>query len=176
MQQIQDCPYSPEPKIYCANAQSPLPSIDKQKLTNSNIKQVQKIVGSILYYAQVVNMTVLMALCTIASKQTKGSRIHLRKGIPGTWLLGNAPQWNGTILCIKHGGEHPLGCVVFEQTQIPIAEHLASFSWDPYQSMGNPSHLTGLSIHCVQFYNLWCVSHQSQTWSIIPQLPREDDF
>jgi hypothetical protein len=33
---------------------------------------VQKIVGNILCYARAVNMTVLMALSTIASKQTKG--------------------------------------------------------------------------------------------------------
>jgi hypothetical protein len=38
----------------------------------AKIKQVQKICGSILYYAWAVNMTVLMALITIASEQTKG--------------------------------------------------------------------------------------------------------
>jgi hypothetical protein len=57
----------------------PLPSNDTQKLTNSKIKQVQKIVGSILYYAQAVNMTVLMALSTIASEQTKGMERTLEK-------------------------------------------------------------------------------------------------
>jgi hypothetical protein len=50
----------------------PLPSKNTQKLTDSEIKQVQKIVGSIFCYARAVNMTVLMALSTIASKQTKG--------------------------------------------------------------------------------------------------------
>jgi hypothetical protein len=39
--------------------------------------------------------------------------------------------------------------------QMPAAEHAAIFSWDPYQSMGNPSNLMGLSIHCVRFYDLW---------------------
>ncbi len=79
MQQIQHCPYSPEPKQYGANAQSPLPSNNTRKITNSEMKQVQKIVGSILYYARAVNMTVLMGLSTIASKQTKGTERTLEK-------------------------------------------------------------------------------------------------
>jgi hypothetical protein len=44
-----------------------------QKLDKKEIKAVQKNVGSILYYAQGVDMTVLMALSTIASEQTKGT-------------------------------------------------------------------------------------------------------
>ncbi len=49
----------------------PSPATICKKLTNSEIKQVQKIVGSILFYAWAVDMTVLMALNTIASKQMK---------------------------------------------------------------------------------------------------------
>jgi hypothetical protein len=41
------------------------------KLDEKGIKRVQKIVGSILYYAQAVNMTVLMVLSTIAVDQKK---------------------------------------------------------------------------------------------------------
>jgi hypothetical protein len=33
--------------------------------------------------------------------------------------------------------------------QMPAAEQAAILSWDPYQSMGNPSNLMGLSIHCL---------------------------
>ncbi len=40
---------------------------------------MQQIVGSILYYARVVNMTVLMALSTIASEQTKGMEHTMEK-------------------------------------------------------------------------------------------------
>jgi hypothetical protein len=40
---------------------------------------VQWIVGSILYYARVVDMTFLMALSTIASEQTKASEKTLEK-------------------------------------------------------------------------------------------------
>ena len=40
---------------------------------------MQKIVGSILYYARAVDMTVLMALSSIASEQTKGTKHTLEK-------------------------------------------------------------------------------------------------
>jgi hypothetical protein len=42
---------------------------------------VQKIVGSILYYARAVHMTVLMALSTIASMQTKGTEQTMEKAL-----------------------------------------------------------------------------------------------
>ncbi len=76
MQRIQHCPYLPEPKKYGADAQPPLPTDNTRKLNEAEIKQVQKIVGSILYYARAVDMTVLMALSTIASEQTKGTEKH----------------------------------------------------------------------------------------------------
>jgi hypothetical protein len=49
MGQTQHGPYSPEPKKYGADAQSPLPCVDSQKLTNKEIKKVQQIVGRILF-------------------------------------------------------------------------------------------------------------------------------
>jgi hypothetical protein len=76
---IQHCLYLPEPKKYGAGAQSPLPTDEICKLTNAEIKQVQKIVGSILYSARAVDLTVLMALSTIASEQTKGMEKTLEK-------------------------------------------------------------------------------------------------
>jgi hypothetical protein len=36
------------------------------------IKEIQQIIGSVLYYAWAVDITVLMALSSIAIKQTKG--------------------------------------------------------------------------------------------------------
>jgi hypothetical protein len=79
MRQVQHCPYSPEPKKYGAEAQSPLPQDNSRKLTDKEIKQVQKIVGSFLYYARAVDMTVLMALSLIASEQMKGAERTLEK-------------------------------------------------------------------------------------------------
>ena len=59
--------------------QSPLPQDNTRKLNDKEIKQIQKIVGSILYYARAVNMTVLLVLSKIASEQTKGTKHTLEK-------------------------------------------------------------------------------------------------
>ena len=47
----QTCPYSPEPKTYGAKAQAPLPYDDSKPLDKKGVLRIQKIVGSILYYA-----------------------------------------------------------------------------------------------------------------------------
>jgi hypothetical protein len=68
----QHCPYTPAPKQYGAKAQAPVPANISPKLSDDKIKVIQCVVGSILYYARVVDITVLMALSSIASKQTRG--------------------------------------------------------------------------------------------------------
>jgi hypothetical protein len=67
---VQTCPYTPAPKQFGSEAQAPLPPDLSPKLDTAGITKFQKIVGSILYYARAVNMTVLMALSTIAAEQT----------------------------------------------------------------------------------------------------------
>jgi hypothetical protein len=81
----------PEPKRYGADAQSPLPQDISQKLHEKEIKQVQKIVGSILY-TRAVDMTVLMALSTIASEQTKGTERTLEKAYQVLDYLATHPN------------------------------------------------------------------------------------
>ncbi len=94
MQRIQHCPYSPEPKKYGAKAQFPLTQDNSRKLTNKEIKQVQKIDGSILYYARAVDMTVtvLMALSLIASEQTKGTEHTYEKAYQVLNYLASHPD------------------------------------------------------------------------------------
>jgi hypothetical protein len=70
-EKIQNCPYSPEPKEFGSDTQSPLMPDATPVLDAGGIKRIQQIVGSILYHACAVNMTVLMALSSIAVKQTK---------------------------------------------------------------------------------------------------------
>ena len=65
----QTCPYLPEPKSYSAKAQAPLPKDNSKPLDKNGIRQIQPIVGSILYYARAVDMTVLMTLSSVASEQ-----------------------------------------------------------------------------------------------------------
>jgi hypothetical protein len=72
-ERIQLCPYSPEPKKFGSDTQSPLPPDSTPKLNEKGIKHIQQIVSSILYYARAVNMTVLIALSMIAIEQTKAT-------------------------------------------------------------------------------------------------------
>jgi hypothetical protein len=71
--QIQSCPYSPEPKQFGSEVQSPLPPDSTSKLDKKGVKRIQQMVRSILYYARAVDMTVLIALSTIAIEQTKAT-------------------------------------------------------------------------------------------------------
>ncbi len=69
----QHCPYTPAPKQYGAAAQAPLLADISPKLSDIEIKEIQRVIGSILYYARAVNITVLMALSSIASEQTRAT-------------------------------------------------------------------------------------------------------
>ncbi len=75
----QHCPYAPAPKQYGAKAQAPLPVDNSPKLSLREIKEIQRIIGSILYYAQSVDITVLMALSSIAIEQSKGMTNTMEK-------------------------------------------------------------------------------------------------
>ncbi len=68
---IQTTPYAPAPKQFSLEAQRSPPVDTLPILDKKGIKRVQQIVGSILYYAHAVDMTVLMALSLIAMDQTK---------------------------------------------------------------------------------------------------------
>ena len=89
---VQHCPYATEPKKYGTEAQSPLPQDDTQELMDKEIKHVQKIVGSILYYVRAVDMTVLIALSSIASEQTKGTERTLEKAYQVLDYLASHPD------------------------------------------------------------------------------------
>jgi hypothetical protein len=78
---MQACPYTPAPKTFGSQAQTPLEVDSSPQLDEKGIKHNQKIVGSILYYARAVNMTVLMALSAIAVEQTKATTKMLGKCI-----------------------------------------------------------------------------------------------
>jgi hypothetical protein len=75
----QRCPYSPAPKQYGAKAHASLPIEISTKLSPDNVKQIQRIIGSILYYAWGTDITVLMDLSSIAIKETKGTTSTMEK-------------------------------------------------------------------------------------------------
>jgi hypothetical protein len=82
---LQMCPYSPELKKFGTEAQAPLPHDSTPKLDAKGIKGVQKIVGSILYYAQAVDMTVLMAISSIVVKKRKRQKKQWHDA-PNYWI------------------------------------------------------------------------------------------
>jgi hypothetical protein len=63
--------YVPSPKQYGAKAQAPLPMDISPKLTPAKIKEIQRVIGSILYHARAVDILVLIVLSSIAIKQSK---------------------------------------------------------------------------------------------------------
>ncbi len=67
----QCCPYSPALKQYGAKAQASLPINISPKLLLDNVKQIQRIIQSFLYYPWAANITVLMAFSSIVIKQNK---------------------------------------------------------------------------------------------------------
>ena len=73
------CPYTPAPKQYGAESQAPIPADVSPALSNEDIKEIQRNVGSILYYGWAVDITVLMALSSITSKQTHGTMNTMAK-------------------------------------------------------------------------------------------------
>jgi hypothetical protein len=75
----QHCPYSPSPKKYGVKAQDPLPVDIFPLMPPDKIKEIQPVIPSILYYAHVINTTVLMALSSIAIEQTKGATSTMEK-------------------------------------------------------------------------------------------------
>jgi hypothetical protein len=64
-------PVSSQTQKIVTKAQAPLPPDESPHLDAKGIKRVQKIMGSISYYARAVNMTILMALSSIAVEQVK---------------------------------------------------------------------------------------------------------
>ena len=56
-----------------------LPPDTSPPLSKDEIKHIQWIISSVLYYARAVDLTVLMALSTIASEQSKATKITMQK-------------------------------------------------------------------------------------------------
>ena len=71
---IQTCPETIRGESTGAHPNRHLP-----RLSNDEIKEIQRVIGSILYYAQAVDITVLMALSLIAIEQSKGTMSTMAK-------------------------------------------------------------------------------------------------
>ncbi len=75
----QRCPYSLSPIQYKAKALTPIPVNISLTISPNNIKEIQQIIGSILHYGRAVDITILMALSSIAIEQTKRTTNTMEK-------------------------------------------------------------------------------------------------
>ena len=71
-------PYPAAPKVFGAAAQEPAPDDEAPEATEDEVTYIQQVVGTILYYARVVDITVLMALSTLASEQAKATKTMIK--------------------------------------------------------------------------------------------------
>jgi hypothetical protein len=71
--------HTPQLRQYGSDAQCPLPIDTSPPLLDAVIKHIQWFIGSILYCARVVDLTVLMALSTIASKEAHSTEKMMQK-------------------------------------------------------------------------------------------------
>ena len=65
----QRSPYQAPPKTYGVAAQDPMPMDTTNKLNEPRIKNIQRILGEILYYARAVDHTVLTDLISVTGDQ-----------------------------------------------------------------------------------------------------------
>ena len=70
----QNCPYAPEPKKYGKSAQYITPEPECPAVDATDKKYVQQVVGSFLYYARAIDMTILHALNSIAAESSKPTK------------------------------------------------------------------------------------------------------
>jgi len=68
-----NCPYKPQPKKYGKAAQYNTPKDTSKPVDDKRKKQIQKTIGSTLWYAQAVDFAILMALSTITGDQSKAT-------------------------------------------------------------------------------------------------------
>ncbi len=79
-------------------AQSPLPIDISPKLSPEEIKEIKRVIWSILYYACDVDITVLMALSSTAIKQSKGTTETMEKA---KQLLDYLATYPDAMICFK---------------------------------------------------------------------------
>jgi hypothetical protein len=99
---IQGCPYAPEPKQFGTEAQASFPQDKMPNLDEKGFTRVQKFVGSILYSMLAVDMTILMALSTIAVNQTKATKR----------TMGPQRGCKSTFPCVGHDIKHSFRRIV----------------------------------------------------------------
>ena len=78
-QRPQNCPYTPPPVKYGKESNILIPEETSRPATEKEKKYVQQVLGSFLFYARAIDMTILHSLLAIASKQSKPAQKTLER-------------------------------------------------------------------------------------------------
>ncbi len=100
----------------------PSRGIPARSLMTRKNNECNKFIGSILYYARAVDMTVLMALSTIGMSQAKPTKTTMER----------------CIQLMDYLATHSDAKIRFSASD-HVAERAAIFSWEPSQPTANPS-------------------------------------
>ena len=66
----QHSPFRAQPKKYDHDVQDPIPDDKTEKLDEKDVKKIQQVIGAIWYCTHICDMTPLVGLSSLASKQT----------------------------------------------------------------------------------------------------------
>ncbi len=89
----QHCPFSHSSIAYGKDTQAPMPTDDSPLLDDAGKKCIQQVVGSFLYYARAIDLTILMALSNIATQQTtptENTKKQVDQFLDYMWTHSNA--------------------------------------------------------------------------------------
>ena len=75
----QNCPYDPPPRVYGSKSQQVPKEEASPPISEEEKKYIQQVVGSFLYYARAIDMTILHALSAIAAEQAKPTARTLKR-------------------------------------------------------------------------------------------------
>ena len=75
----QNCPYDPPPRVYGKKSQEMPKEKASPPVSDDEKKYIQQVVGSFLYYARAVDMTILHALSAIAAEQSSPTERTLER-------------------------------------------------------------------------------------------------
>ena len=102
--------HSPHPwiaPVYGASIQYALLDDESEPLDKQGITRLQQIIGTLLFYARAVDNTMLVALGTIASAQTKGTDSTMQ----------------ATMQLLDYAASHPDAAVRFHKSDMVLYVH-----------------------------------------------------
>ena len=71
----QHSPYPANPRKYGTAAQDPLPTDESQVISDERRTEIQRIIGTVLFYARALDLTTRVSLSSLASEQTIATEI-----------------------------------------------------------------------------------------------------